>query len=421
MPSSRRFRIVIVGAGIAGSLLSRYLANLPGLDVICLEQATRAGQAQSGTALNIGPNAVTALAALDPPFAATLGAIARPWRRWQVALTDGTALVDLDLGTVADGPGLRVRWSSLYAFLRSAAGTALRLGWTGSVACADGTVRVTARDAAGREEMLGADLVIGCDGRYSAVRAAVFGPPPVCHLGIALSRLLVPNPSGGLIDDYAQWFNGPHRLLAFTVPGDLLYVTTSFPLPGAGAAIPPAARTAAALQERFRPASGSPCPAATVLIETAAAQADRQHWARVQQAPVLFGAGGQPVLLLGDAAHPMAPTLGQGASQAIEDAVGCVRVLRALCVGATPLSAAAVVAAVARQRLVRVRFVQRFSAAASDTLRAGGNPVAGALRTVGPVFQARLQRLYRDVDVFPHVPAVESGPSRSAAGYQMRR
>jgi len=407
------FRIVIVGAGIAGSLLARYLAELPGLAVICLEQATQAGQTQSGTGLNIGPNAVKVLTTLDPDFAARLLAIARPWRRWQVALTDGTPLMDLPLSTVADRPGLRVRWSSLYAFLRNAAGSSLRLGWSGALACADGVARVTAQDGAGRQEILAADLVIGCDGRYSAVRTAAFGAAPVCHLGIALSRLLVPDPPGGLIDDYGQWFNGPHRLLAFTVPGDppdgdmprrdmsrgdMLYIATSFPLADPGGAISPAAQTPEALRRRFLPARGAPSAAAATLIETVAAHAPAQHWARVQQAPALFGVAGLPVLLLGDAAHPMAPTLGQGATQAIEDAVVCVQVIRALCAGAAPLSADAVVAAVTRKRQARVRFVQRFSAVASDTLRAGSDPVAGTQRKKGTVFLARLRRLYGDAD-----------------------
>ena len=39
-----------------------------------------------------------------------------------------------------------------------------------------------------------------------------------------------------------------------------------------------------------------------------------------------WGAG--PVTLLGDAAHPMLPHTGQGAAQAMEDAVGLGRVMR---------------------------------------------------------------------------------------------
>jgi salicylate hydroxylase len=38
-----------------------------------------------------------------------------------------------------------------------------------------------------------------------------------------------------------------------------------------------------------------------------------------------------------------------------------------------------------------------FSLEASDTLFAGSDPVAGALKKVQPPFRAKLSRLYRDV------------------------
>ena len=44
------------------------------------------------------------------------------------------------------------------------------------------------------------------------------------------------------------------------------------------------------------------------------------HWARMQEHDVLYADPVSNVLYLGDAAHGMVPTLGQGATQAIEDA-----------------------------------------------------------------------------------------------------
>jgi len=44
-------------------------------------------------------------------------------------------------------------------------------------------------------------------------------------------RLLAPDTSGGLIDDYEQWFNGPNRLLAFRGPNGAIYIAGSFPIP----------------------------------------------------------------------------------------------------------------------------------------------------------------------------------------------
>ena len=56
-------RIVIVGAGVAGCIMARTLAQLPGAEVICLERVARDDHSESGTGLNIGPNAVQALRA----------------------------------------------------------------------------------------------------------------------------------------------------------------------------------------------------------------------------------------------------------------------------------------------------------------------------------------------------------------------
>src|SRR4051794_25703960 len=61
MPPPEPFRIVIAGAGIAGSILAQGLMHQPGLDVICLEQVGPDDHAEAGTGLNIGPNAIKAL------------------------------------------------------------------------------------------------------------------------------------------------------------------------------------------------------------------------------------------------------------------------------------------------------------------------------------------------------------------------
>jgi hypothetical protein len=43
-----------------------------------------------------------------------------------------------------------------------------------------------------------------------------------------------------------------------------------------------------------------------------------------------------------------------------------------------------------------VKFVVDFSREATDTMLAGADPVAGALKKLEPAFQNRLARLYRD-------------------------
>src|SRR5205809_695302 len=54
----------------------------------------------------------------SPASQDALRAASPPWRRWFVDLTDGTRWFDLDLATVAEDAGVRLRWSELYRVLR---------------------------------------------------------------------------------------------------------------------------------------------------------------------------------------------------------------------------------------------------------------------------------------------------------------
>ena len=106
-------KCVIAGAGVAGCIVARALARVPGLEVICLEQVSASDHSESGTGLNIGPNAARALLEHDPQLHAAVLARSYPWVTWRISLTDGTELFRLPLSSVADNPGIRIRWSEL--------------------------------------------------------------------------------------------------------------------------------------------------------------------------------------------------------------------------------------------------------------------------------------------------------------------
>lgn len=390
-------RIVIVGAGVAGCIAAKRLSKLPGVEVVCLERVSSNDQSDSGTGLNIGPNSVRALQWHDPELLAQMDATSFAWESWRTSLTDGTVLFHLPLSKVADNPGRRIRWSELYRVLRQGAGPVVQYDCTITriARCANNPVQSevewTQHGATKRLDRI--DLLIAADGRYSDVRRAISGEPAISHVGIAISRLLVPDDSGGLIDDYEQWFNGPYRLLAFRVPPGHIYIAGALPI-APEKPIPDAMKEAPALRAMFTPAHGKPSDQSVWLIDTICREAANNHWARMQEHDVLYADPVCNVLYLGDAAHGMVPTLGQGANQAIEDAcIAADHIATAYAQGSR--SPRDWLTAIALARGQRVRFVMDFSLEASDTMLEGADPVAGSLHKTKPEFLTKLARVYR--------------------------
>ena len=394
-----RLHVAVVGSGVAGSLIAKALGERDDVELTSFERVASTEQADSGTGLNVGPNGIKSLASLDPAFAERINALSLPWRRWTVALADGQSLFDLDLATVADNAGIRIRWSSLYGFLRGLVADRLRFQCEVHAVryASDGrTVELEVEEDGRRRWRGGYDLVVAADGRYSRLREQLAGRPTVRQMGVALARLLVPDDSHGLIDEYAQWYSGHHRLFGYRVPGAHLYLTASFPLVP-GAPVPEEIKQPAEMRKALTP-PGRQCDEAAYLIYKLCTHAADLHWARNQEADPLFRDAGGRVLFVGDAAHPMVPTLGQGATSAMEDAVAAVDETRAA-LAAGGVDVPALTQAIAARRGPRVQFVQRFSWDASAPMLAGADPVATHAAMREPAFVAALTRVYRDADV----------------------
>lgn len=383
-------RIGIIGTGVAGSVLAEMLAGAPGLEVEAFDRMTEADAVDAGTGLNVGPNAMKALRLHLPARHDALRAASLPWRRWFIDTAAGERLFDIDLLDVAEEPGIRLRWADLYRLLRDPVAATTRRGLAVEAVEEDAAGRLVPvlRDAAGALHRFGAfDLLVAGDGRYSRLRALTGGVPvPVFH-GVAMSRLLVTDAADCPYDDFGQWFEGRARLLSYRLPGGAAYIAGAVPLPSGDAEIADGMRDGAWQARLYLPRDGRPCAAVAWMTARIAERASAQHWARLQSSPLLRSTAGGRVLLLGDAAHAMVPTLGQGATQAIEDGVVAGAVLRA----------GGDVAAVAALRDPRVEFVRRFSLEASDTILPGGDPVGGSRAKMLPPFLDKLRRTYTDV------------------------
>jgi FAD-dependent urate hydroxylase len=171
---------------------------------------------------------------------------------------------------------------------------------------------VLARFADGREAS--ADLLVGADGLHSVVRSQLHGPAKPRYAGYTCWRgvadLKVKDPPLGL--SFETWGSGARFSVHRCGPGRLIWYATRN-LPEAG--VDSLAGRKADVQAIFR-TWHEPIP--EVIEATSAAEILRNDI--VDRIPMVNWGRGR-VTLLGDAAHPTTPNLGQGACQAIEDAI----------------------------------------------------------------------------------------------------
>ncbi len=401
--ASHPMRIGVIGTGVAGALFLDRLHGRRDIRVEGFERVSAGAREEAGTGLNLCPNALKALRLHHPARHAALRAASLPWERWSAALADGTPLLDLDLREIAEDAGARLRWSDLYGLLRAP---------LASITTHDHELEALEEDAAGRLVPVfqaggarrrhgGFDLLVAGDGRYSRLRALALGTPSPEFLDIGMTRLLVPDAADCPFDDYGQWFQGNNRLLAYRLPGGAVYIAGAFPL-GAARIFTEEMRTAAHARAMYLPPGGGACPAVEWMVARTATRIHEVHWARLQLAPFARSAAGGRVLFLGDAAHAMVPTLGQGATQAIEDGV----------LAAAVFAAGGGVAEVSALRDARIAFIRDFSVEATDSMLPGADAAALTRAKGEAPFLEKLRRAYTDV---PEVISPPNGRSASPA------
>ncbi|MCX2933771.1 FAD-dependent monooxygenase [Mycobacterium sp. CVI_P3] len=166
-------------------------------------------------------------------------------------------------------------------------------------------------------EIVSADVVIGADGCASAVRSNVFGEEAVDFTGKVSYRGLIPRKlmTPELETMNGVYYLGPERMfLTYSVRGtDFLNVVAHSRQLGwaeEGWSIP---ATNAELLELY----SDFCAPVHRVIEAIPPES-LFKWALRDRSPSPRWVNGR-VALLGDAAHPMLPFLGQGGNQAIED------------------------------------------------------------------------------------------------------
>ncbi|MGW7350696.1 FAD-dependent monooxygenase [Streptomyces sp. NPDC054784] len=321
LPSRRACRVAVVGAGIGGLAAAGALLRAGALvDVHEQEPVPR----EAGVGMHLAPNACRVLFGwgLEEP----LRAVAVRPEAMEVRTGDGKLLARRPMGGTWEqeygAPHLTLLRSDLHALLATRVPTEhLRLGarLTGYEASGDG---VRLRFADGRESA--ADLLVGADGAHSVVRRAVAGEHRPVLSGASALRGRVPAERVPALapDTLYVWVGRDARLLAVPVDAGRQFTYV---------AVVPAPATTPVEESWTGTGDHAELAAAFAgwhddVAELVRAAGTPGRWTLHDREPLTRWGHG-PVTLLGDAAHPMLPHHGQGAGQALEDAVGLAHFL----------------------------------------------------------------------------------------------
>ncbi len=195
----------------------------------------------------------------------------------------------------------------------------------------------------GKIKNVKADLVVGADGVRSVVRSLLVGEDitPLRYLGYVVvlgicSLEALKGVESSLLDlaTVFQTVNGYERIYVMPYALDSVMWQFSFPMPEEEAKALSVQGAQALKEEAFRRAKWHK-PVPEILLATPTQQITGYPvYDRELLRPKLLEKGGA-VTLIGDAAHPMSPFKGQGANQALLDALALARSISVACTSAS--------------------------------------------------------------------------------------
>ena len=209
-----------------------------------------------------------------------------------------------------------------------------------------------------------ADVVIGADGIHSVLQGFVVAPAEPVFSGVVAYRGLVPSMAGYPADTMRMWVGESKHFLAFPVRAGQLLNYVGFVQSGTSVRESwSATGDPAALAAHFT--GWDPVIGAVIAAITGPGGSGFQ-WGMHDRAPLPRWSSGR-LTLLGDAAHPMLPHLGQGVNQALEDAVALAELLGACASPAGVPRALAAYEELRRDRTARVQLGSRRNGAGYDS------------------------------------------------------
>ncbi|MDD7937813.1 FAD-dependent monooxygenase [Actinomycetospora lutea] len=295
-------RVAVVGGGIGGATAALALGRL-GVDVAVYER--RASVPPVGSGLGLAANGRRVLAELG--LGTALDATGAPIGTMRLLRADGTEVAHYDTGRL-----LGMRRADLVRIVLDGLGPGVVHQGRDCVAVVADTERPVVRFVDGSSTW--ADVVVVADGLRSRCAGAVATPPALRPSGTSALRGFVDG--RGLPDHLSTgqnaWLGPDRHLLSYPVDRHGTLNFAAFVPRPAGSADEWSFRVDA---QTVRDAYAGWDPDTRAILARATEVyrydlADRDPFAPWVRAGVV---------LLGDAAHPMLPHMGQGANQAIED------------------------------------------------------------------------------------------------------
>jgi salicylate hydroxylase len=384
-----RPKIAVIGGGIGGLFAANALL-VHGLDVTVYEQAAALGEVGAGVFLT--PNSVRQLqrVGLGPSvekWGARVGASSHYYRH------DGAPIAPVQ---VTDSSGWNATFGMHRADLVEMLAKSLPPGivHTGHRATSFAQVGDIARVTFANGASIDSDIVIAADGIHSDLRQYVAPPArPVFHSSVAYRGVLPYELiSDWPTDAWLMWLGNAKHFLTFPVrAGQLINYVGFVPADQEMKESWSAPGDPDVLRAEF--AGWDP------RIEFLLGHVQKTfRWALYDREPLPTWTKGR-LTLLGDAAHPMLPHLGQGANQSIEDGMALATILAQ----ADNKSAPAALLAYERLRRERVAAVQR--GARENGMRYDSSYSDLGVRDAEITAHAAFRKMLYDHDVVPEAQA----------------
>ena len=304
--------VSIIGGGIGGLATAAALLK-KGFKVQVYERAQALRPVGAG--MTLSPNGLNSLAAIEPKIVEALKQGGSEVQRLTMKRSSGEMIISKPVALTEQfgQPMLNIMWSRLQSIIAATLPPGVVHLNHRCIAIEQHENGVKAHFENG--ESVESDLLIGADGINSMVRQSLVGDGAPAYAGRMSWRAVIKFPHEDLIPNSSTGFTGPDgkNFMLFDMGERYTYWSAGALLAEPAPSAPPKE-----VKDRvLKTFSGwadlvegivKATPAADIVERTISDRPPLRHWSHGR------------VTLLGDAAHPVVPVLGQGANMTFEDA-----------------------------------------------------------------------------------------------------